>query len=97
MATSENFAKIKNWFSIKNFIPDLPRMLNEVLTVIHDHISKFYFPDENKIKCNKVESGIVEATTVITQNLSFKGSKGEIYNYDDLAHRIAELEKKVNC
>lgn len=97
MATkSETFAKIKNWFSIKNFIPDLPRMLNEVLTVIHDQIAGFYFPDENKIKCNKVESGTVEATTVITQNLTFKGSKGELMNYEDLASRVAALERKLS-
>lgn len=94
--TSEDFAKIKTAFSIKNFIPDVPRMLNEVFTKIYNCVTKFYDIDENEISCSKLKAGYIDATTIVAQNLTFKGQSGELYNYNDIASIITELREKVN-
>lgn len=93
---NETLAKIKDSFSIKNFIADLPRMLNETFTIIYNCITKFYDPDQNKVKCNKLEASYIDATTIVAQNLTFKGSNGETYNYNDIAATLSALEQKIN-
>lgn len=94
--TNTELSKIKSAFSIKNFITDLPKMLNNVFTIIYKCITDFYDPDANKIKVNKLEAGYIDATTIVAQNLTFKGSNGELYNYNDIATILEELERKVN-
>lgn len=94
--TNAELSKIKSSFSIKNFIADLPKMLNNVFTIIYKCITDFYDPDANKIKVNKLEAGYIDATTIVAQNLTFKGSNGELYNYNDIATILGELERKVN-
>ena len=94
--TNNELSKIQSAFSIKNFIADLPKMLNNTFTTIYKCITDFYDPDSNKIKCNKMEVGYIDATTIVAQNLTFKGSNGEMYNYNDIATIIGELERKVN-
>ncbi len=94
--TSAEFAKIKNAFSIKNFIPDVPRMLNEVFTLIYNCIMTFYNPDKNEIECTRLKAGYIDATTIVAQNLTFKGQGGELYNYQDIATILTELRQKVN-
>ena len=94
--TNNELSKIQSAFSIKNFIADLPKMLNNIFTTIYKCITDFYDPDSNKIKCNKIEAGYIDATTIVAQNLTFKGSNGEMYNYNDIATIIGELERKVN-
>jgi len=94
--TLSEFEKIKNFFSIKNFIPDVPRMLNEVFTKIFTCITDFYDPDNNSISCNRLKVGYIDATTIVAQNLTFKGQNGELYNYNDIAKIIDDLTNKVN-
>ncbi len=94
--TNEELEKIKSAFSIKNFVADLPRMLNNVLTTICTCITDFYDPNTNKIKVTKIEAGYIDATTIVAQNITFKGSNGEMYNYNDIATILHELENKVN-
>ena len=93
----ENLDSIKTAFSIKNFIADLPRMLNTVFTTVADCITDFYNPAENKINCAEVECGVLKATTVIAQNITFKGSNGELYKYEDIGTILSELENRLDA
>lgn len=95
--TNTELSTIRNAFSIKNFITDLPKMLNKAFETIYRCITDFYSPDSNKVKCANVEAGYIDATTVVTQNLTFKGSNGQVYRYDDIATKIAELEERINA
>lgn len=95
--TNEEFSKIKNFFSVKNFLADVPRMLNDAFTRVFKCITDFYNPDKNEIKCSKITAGYIDATTIVAQNLTFKGQNGELYNYNDIATIIKELTDRVNA
>ena len=86
-------------FSIKNFIADLPRMLNEAFNTICDCIFSFYTADNGDIHLKniaKLESSYIDATTIVAQNLRFKGSDGVMYNYNDIGTILDKIEKKIN-
>lgn len=91
----EELSKIKNTFSIKNFIADMPRMLNKVFSTIYNCIKDFYDPNTNKVKCDSVETSYLSATTIVAQNLSFRGSNNEICDFASLISRIESLESKI--
>jgi hypothetical protein len=82
-------------FSVKNFVADLPRMLNEAFTVLYNCITSFYNPDDNSIKCSKLNVTYVVATTIVAQNLRFKGSDGVMYNYNDIGSILSRVEEKL--
>ena len=86
-------------FSIKNFVADLPRMLNEAFSTICDCIFSFYDADNGDIHLKniaKIEASYIDATTVVAQNLRFKGSDGTMYNYNDIGSILEKIEKKIN-
>ena len=86
-------------FSIKNFITDLPRMLNEAFGTICDCIFSFYDADNGDIHLKniaKLEASYIDATTVVAQNLRFKGSDGTMYNYNDIGSILEKIEKKIS-
>lgn len=86
-------------FSIKNFVADLPRMLNEAFGTICDCIFSFYDADNSDIHLKniaKLEASYIDATTVVAQNLRFKGSDGTIYNYNDIGSKLEQMEKTLN-
>lgn len=86
-------------FSIKNFVADLPRMLNEAFGTICDCIFSFYDADNGDIHLKniaKLEASYIDATTVVAQNLRFKGSNGTMYNYNDIGTILEKIEKKIN-
>lgn len=86
-------------FSIKNFVADLPRMLNEAFSAICDCIFRFYDADNGDIHLKniaKLEASYIDATTVVAQNLRFKGSDGTMYNYNDIGSILEKIEKKIN-
>ena len=86
-------------FSIKNFISDLPKMLNDAFNTICDCIFSFYDADNGEIHLKniaKIEASYIDATTVIAQNLRFKGSNGTIYNYNDIGSILERIESKIN-
>lgn len=98
MTKSEILSKCTS-FSVKNFIADLPRLLNDAFNAICDCIFSFYNNEDGDIhleNIGKIEAGYIDATTVITQNLRFKGANGVIYNYNDIATLISNLEKKID-
>ena len=82
-------------FSISNFLTDLPRMLNDAFDVIVKYILKFYDPDRNSIKVDKLDATYIDTTTIVAQNLRFKGSNGVIYNYEDIGSILDDIQKKI--
>lgn len=85
--------KLGTFFSIKNFIADLPRMLNEAFTTVYKCILDIYNPDDNSINCQKGNIDYIVATTVVAQNLRVGDSST---NISALAQRIDDLEEKFN-
>lgn len=86
-------------FSIKNFVADLPRMLNDAFGTICDCIFSFYDADNGDIHLKNIanlEASYIDATTVVAQNLRFKGSDGKTYNYNDIGSILEKIEKKIN-
>ena len=86
-------------FSIKNFIADLPRMLNEAFNTICDCIFSFYTADNGNIHLKniaKLEASYIDATTIVAQNLRFKGSDGVMYNYNNIGSKLEQMEKTIN-
>ena len=98
MTESEVRSKCTN-FSIKNFVADLPRMLNEAFNTICDCIFSFYTTDNGNIHLKniaKLEASYIDATTIVAQNLRFKGSDGVMYNYNNIGSKLEQMEKKIN-
>ena len=91
---SEELNSLKTKFSVKNFITELPNMLNNAFTTLCNCILDFYIPEERKIKCDKASIGTIEATTIVVQNLSVKGQNAQ-YNYANLPDIVRELQRKV--
>jgi hypothetical protein len=98
MTESEVRSKCAN-FSIKNFVADLPRMLNEAFNTICDCIFSFYTADNGDIHLKniaKLEASYIDTTTIVAQNLRFKGSDGTMYNYNDIGSKLEQMEKTLN-
>ena len=93
--TISELQKLCNKFSIKNFLTDLPRMLNEAFTVIYECITGLYNPDEGSVRCNKIDATYIDATTIVAQNLRFKGPDGVMYNYNDIGQVLADMENRL--
>ena len=98
MTESEVRSKCTN-FSIKNFVADLPRMLNEAFNTICDCIFSFYTADNGNIHLKniaKLEASYIDATTIVAQNIRFKGSDGVMYNYNNIGSKLEEIENTLN-
>lgn len=96
MATISDFKDLKNKFSIRNFITDLPRMLNEAFTVIYEVVTKFYDISNDKIKVNSADIDYLRATTIVSNNITFNSSTGETFNYANLTNEIDELKSRLD-
>lgn len=90
--TKSELNDLKTTFSIKNFVPDIPRLLNKAFEKIVNCITYFYDPDEEVIKANKAEITYIDATTIVAQNLKFKSENGQIYTLDQLADSVIALQ-----
>ena len=98
MTESEVRSKCTN-FSIKNFVADLPRMLNEAFNTICDCIFSFYTDDNGNIHLKNIaksQESYIDATTIVAQNLRFKGSDGVTYNYNNIGSKLEQMEKMIN-
>ena len=98
MTESEVRSKCTN-FSIKNFVADLPRMLNEAFNTICDCIFSFYTADNGDIHLKniaKLEASYIDATTIVAQNIRFKGSDGVMYNYNNIGSKLEQIENTLN-
>ncbi len=89
-------------FSISNFLTDLPRMLNDAFGTVVKYILNFYDPDNHNIgtgtkgSINKISATYIDATTVVAQNLRFKGKNGQVYNFEDIGDMLVELENRIS-
>jgi len=90
--TKSELNDLKTKFSIRHFVADLPRLLNEAFGKIVNCITYFYDPDEEVIKANKAEITYIDATTIVAQNLKFKSENGQIYTLDQLADSVIALQ-----
>ena len=83
MTESEVRSKCTN-FSIKNFVADLPRMLNEAFNTICDCIFSFYTADNGDIHLKniaKLEASYIDATTIVCSLFDRENKK--IYVFDE--------------
>lgn len=90
--TKSELNALSSKFSIKNFVADLPRLLNEAFSKIVNCITYFYDPDEEIIRARKAEVTYIDATTIVAQNLKFKADNGQIYTLDNIAEIISDLQ-----
>lgn len=97
MFSEETKTKLTN-FSIRNFIADLPRMLNEAFGTLCDIIFSFYDKNDGNIvfkNISRLESTFIEATTVVAQNLRFKGTDGKSYDLNNIGIVLSSLESQI--
>ena len=94
--TLNNLKDLCTKFSVRNFITDLPRMLNDAFMVIYNVITKFYDIDNDKIRATKGDIDYLTASTLVTNNLTFNSSTGEKFNYSELVSEISSLKEKID-
>lgn len=90
--TRAELNELSSKFSIRNFVADLPRRLNETFKKIVDCITYFYDPDEEILRARKLEVTYIDATTVVAQNLRFKADNGQVYTLDRIAEIIQAMD-----
>jgi len=103
MAEQERTTKLKalgNSFSVKSFISDLPRLINNALSTIVNVLLSFYTPTSdskgNIHDINRLECTYIDAVTVNARNLIITTANGEKVNYADLATKISKLESDLS-
>lgn len=83
-------------FSIKNFISNLPNMLNNAFGILSNVIISFYDPDTKTLTAIKAEIDTINATTIITKNIRFSSSTDEIMSYEDLVAEIVNIKARLD-
>lgn len=96
MVTLSQFSELKEKFSIRNFISDLPRMLNNAFTVIYEVITQFYDITNDKIDVTSAKITYLNADTIVSNNITFNSSTGETFNYANLTNDVAELKSRLD-
>ena len=82
-----------NKVSIKNFISDLPRLLNENFNAISEVISRFYDEDTRKVTANNMEvSGNITTNSLTTNSANFRLSNGSTITIEEILTRLSNLE-----
>lgn len=94
--TKQDLQELTTKFSIRNFLTDLPRMLNDAFTVIYKAFLSFYDPDSDTISSDKANIGYLKATTIVAKNLTFTNEVGEEIDYHDLISQIQTLKERVD-
>ena len=82
-------------FSIKNFISDLPRLLNDAFKTVCDCINGFYDSEKDEINVQKANIDYIVATTIVAQNMKIADSSSGTYNFQSLIDRIEALENEM--
>ena len=93
--STSDLKKLETKFSIKNFISDLPRMLNEAFSVIYKCITSFYDPDKDTLKSSSAEIDYITASTIVCQNITIKNSDSSIID-PAIAIEIKALKEKID-
>ena len=80
--------------SIKHFIGDLPKIINENFEKIKIFIDTIYDSVTGTIKSTNADfTGKVKCNSVITNNITVNDEKGNQVTIAELVKRIEELEK----
>lgn len=91
----DSLNKLTSLLSVKNFITDIPRLINNAFGTIVNCILDFYNPDSKTINVNRINSTYVNATTVTATNLIIGTANGKV-NYADIAQRLNAIETRLN-
>ena len=82
--------------SMRMFIADLPRVLNEMFKVIKTVFNTIYDPDTNKLKADSAEIRTLRATTIISNNVAISSQDStKTINYEqleDISRRLTQIE-----
>ena len=85
-----------NKVSIKNFISDLPRILNENFSAISEVISRFYDENDKKLTADKMEiSGNITTNSLTTNSANFRLSNGKTITIEEILTRLEQLENNA--
>lgn len=91
----DNINTLDSRFSMRMFISDLPRVLNETFSVIKNALV-FYKPQNDEIKVTNINVGTLQASTVITNNIAFKDtSTNKSINFNELEHIKEQYETVI--
>ena len=81
-------------FSMRMFIADLPRVLNEAFALIKKIINKIYDCTKDEIKVSSINTTTVTASTIITNRIAFKSNvPGDTITYDEIQEMKSAIER----
>ncbi len=91
----EDIDSLDNRFSMRMFIADLPRVLNETFSLIKTIINKIYNAETNELKAKSIDVETVKARAIITNSIAFRSNEdtityGEIQEMKSAIERIKE-------
>ena len=91
----ENINSLDARFSMRMFISDLPRVLNEAFMVVKNVFNSFYDAEKDEISTTTINVGTLKSSTIITNNIAIKdSSSGKTINYEEL-YEIKERLSKI--
>lgn len=92
--TRKEIDNLDTRFSMRMFIADLPRVLNETFSLIKTIINKIYNADTNELKATSIDVGTVKASTIITNSIAFKSNiTGDTIKYDEIQEMKSAIER----
>ena len=92
--TRKEIDNLDTRFSMRMFIADLPRVLNETFSLIKTIINKIYNAETNELKANSIDVGTVKASTIITNSIAFKSNiTGDTIKYDEIQEMKNAIER----
>ena len=92
--TRKEIDNLDTRFSMRMFIADLPRVLNETFSLIKTIINKIYNADTNELKAASIDVGTVKASTIITNSIAFKSNEtGDTIKYDEIQEMKSAIER----
>ena len=94
--TRDELKSLSGKFSIKNFVADLPRMLNDAFKKIVECITDFYDPDNETLTAKRLDVTYIDATTIVAQNIKFKADNGQTFTLNDIANSISQVKEFMN-
>lgn len=83
-------------FSVKNFLADLPNMLNKNFEAILSTIASVFDYDNNMLKAQAIETNTAKMVTLNVNNINVIMQDGTVVSIAELIHRVHELESKIN-
>lgn len=81
-------------FSMRMFIADLPRVLNETFSLIKTIINKIYNTEIDELKAASINVETVKASTIITNSIAFKSNEpGDTITYGEIQEMKSAIER----